>query len=73
MTPQAASHAAPPRYELRFASLFVEGRGFAFPCDARGTVDLDTLSDRARRNYLHARSVVGREFGVPAVQACMPH
>jgi len=55
-------------YELRFQSLFHEGRALAFPCDARGHVDLDALSERARGNYLYARAVVGREFATPAVQ-----
>ena len=60
-------------YELRFASLFVEGRGLAFPCDAAGHVDLDRLSDRARSNYLYARAVVGREYRHPAVQRSERH
>ena len=57
-----------PGYELRFRSLFDEGRAYAFPCDANGRVDLDALSDRARQNYLYARTVVGREFSTPAIQ-----
>ena len=57
-----------PVYELRFRSLFDEGRGLAFPCDAAGAVDLDALSPRARQNYFYARTVVGREFAMPAVQ-----
>jgi hypothetical protein len=48
--------------------LFNEGSAYAFPCDAAGHVDLDALSDRARINYLYARTVVGREFAVPAVE-----
>lgn len=55
-------------YELRFQSLFDEGRAYAFPCDASGHVDLDALSDRARLNYLYARAVIGREVAMPAVQ-----
>lgn len=60
-------------YELRFASLFHEGRGFAFPCDAKGSVDLDALSPRALTNYLYARSVIGREVATPRVQRCVLH
>jgi len=59
-------------YELRFRSLHNPGRGYAFACDARGQVDLDALSERARSNYLYARTVVGREFETPAVQARDP-
>ncbi|HZE91504.1 MAG TPA: hypothetical protein VE029_07335 [Rhizobacter sp.] len=54
-------------YEIRFQSLFHEGRALAFPCDAQGHVQIDRLSDRARTNYLYARAVVGREYATPAV------
>jgi hypothetical protein len=53
---------------LRFRSLFDEGRGYAFPCDAGGRVDMDALSRRALDNYLYARTVIGREFLTPAVE-----
>lgn len=52
---------------LRFQSLFHEGRGFSFPCDAKGQVDLNHMSERARNNYLHARAMVGRDLAVPVV------
>ena len=55
-------------YLLRFRSLFNDGRGLSFPCDAMGLVDLDHLSERARQNYFYARTVIGREFYVPAVE-----
>jgi hypothetical protein len=54
-------------FELRFQSLFNDGRGLTFPCDAAGHVDLDTLTERARCNYFFARSVIGRDFAHPAV------
>jgi hypothetical protein len=56
------------QYQLRFQSLFDSGRGFAFPCDPQGQVDLDRLSERARNNYFYARAMVGRELAVPAVE-----
>lgn len=62
-----ASAHAPSAFELRFQSLFNEGRALAFPCDAVGRVDLDALSERARNNYFYARSVVGRDYALPAV------
>jgi hypothetical protein len=55
-------------FELRFASLFNDGRALAFPCDATGRVDLDTLSERARCNYFYAHSLIGRDFALPAVR-----
>lgn len=61
---------APPHFELRFASLFDAGRGLAFPCDEAGHVDIDALSERARLNYLYARTAIGREFTCPCV---LPH
>lgn len=60
-------------YELRFQSLFDSGRGFSFPCDPEGQVDLDRLSDRARNNYLYARAMVGRELSCPAVKLAALH
>jgi hypothetical protein len=59
---------APTQYELCFQSLFDRGRGYAFPCDCNGRVDLDRLSERARNNYLYARALVGRELALPAVR-----
>ncbi|HEX6708633.1 MAG TPA: hypothetical protein VF169_28105 [Albitalea sp.] len=61
------------QYELRFASLFIEGRAYAFPCDAEGHVDIDSLSAKARLNYFYARTVIGREFSVPSVLRCALH
>lgn len=60
-------------YEIRFQSLFDEGRALSFPCDSQGRVSLDDLSDRARDNYLYARAVVGREFAMPTVRANQLH
>lgn len=60
-------------YQLRFRSLFDAGRGFAFPCDNQGHVDLDHLSEHARNNYFYARAMVGRELSVPAVEASALH
>ncbi|WP_298927329.1 hypothetical protein [uncultured Ramlibacter sp.] len=58
-----------PSCQLRFRSLFASGRGFAFPCDPAGQVDLDRMSEQARNNYFYARAMVGRELAVPAVEA----
>jgi hypothetical protein len=60
-----------PTHEIRFHSLF-RGRGLCFPCDERGRVELDALSDRARENYLYARAVVGVEFAHPEVCPAVP-
>ncbi|HEU5295462.1 MAG TPA: hypothetical protein VFU71_11805 [Burkholderiaceae bacterium] len=55
------------RYELRFMSLSDRGRGYAFPCDALGNVDIDALSERGRASYLFARAVVGNVLSAPIV------
>lgn len=60
-------------YELRFRSLFNEGRALAFPCNARGQVDLDALSPRARNNYFYAHTVIGREFTMSTVSPAGAH
>jgi hypothetical protein len=62
-----SSHPNP--FQLRFRSLFDRGRGFSFPCDGAGHVDLDQLTEQARNNYLYARAMVGRELSFPAVEA----
>ena len=61
------------QHQLHFASLFKPGRGFAFPCDERGTVNLDSLTERARQNYLYAHTLIGREFARPVVQPATVH
>ncbi len=55
------------RYELRFTGLFNRGRGFAFPCDAEGHVDMDRLTVHARLNYFYARAMVGSELSAPVI------
>ena len=57
-----------PHYQLRFQSLFRQGRGWAFPCDAQGQVDMDAMSDHVRDSYLFARALVGLEVSHPQVQ-----
>ena len=57
------------QYELRYSGLFDPQRCFAFPCDARGCVELDRLSERARIDYLFARATVGMDFAAPVVLA----
>lgn len=67
------SQAEGTRFELRFQSLFDEGRAYAFPCDASGRVDIDALSHRLRLNYLFVRTLIGRDFSMPAVQPATLH
>lgn len=67
MNASSAFGAPKPRYELRFAGLFNRGRGYSFPCDAEGRVDVDHLSEQARSNYLRARAAVGKELSPPTV------
>ena len=58
----------PPTFVLRFDRMLGFGPALSFPCDAAGRVDLDSLGERARCNYFYARTVIGREFAMPAVQ-----
>ena len=60
-------------YEIRFQSLFHEGRALCLPCDEQGQVALDALSDRARDTYLYARAVIGREYAYPMVRPSAAH
>ncbi|ROZ66229.1 hypothetical protein [Ramlibacter sp. WS9] len=67
-SPCATHQAEPSAWTLLFRPLFQAGRGFAFPCDPQGGVDMDALSERARNNYLYARAMMGREVTWPSVQ-----
>lgn len=58
----------PLAFQLRFRCLLPSGRGFTFPCDRHGRVDMDRLSERVRNNYLFARAMVGRDLLAPAVE-----
>jgi hypothetical protein len=53
-------NASPPSFEVRFVSLYTPGRGYVFPCDGHGFVDLDRLSEQAR-------AMVGRELATPRI------
>jgi hypothetical protein len=66
---QAITSIRAAHYELRFQSLHRQGRGWAFPCNAQGEVDLDHLGERARNNYFFARALMGRDYTFPSVQA----
>lgn len=57
------------KHELRFLALEDGSEGYAFPCDPAGRVELDSLSERERIDYLYARAVVGREVAPPSVIA----
>jgi hypothetical protein len=54
-------------YELRYMGLFNSGRGYAFPCNEAGQVDIDRLSAKGRLNYFYARVVVGTELSMPSI------
>ena len=62
------SETAGHNHVLWYRPLSGEGRGFLFPCDADGRVNLDALNDQAKNNYLFARTAKGREFATPAVR-----
>ncbi|MEP7299498.1 MAG: hypothetical protein ABI702_25225 [Burkholderiales bacterium] len=66
-------HSPGPAYELRFHSLVDEARTFHVPCDATDGVDIDSLSERSRIDYLFARTLIGREFAAPAVRLSVFH
>jgi hypothetical protein len=55
-------------FQLAFRSLFNSGRGYAFPCDALGRVDMDRMSEKARTNYFAACSKVGQELCTPSIE-----
>ena len=67
MSTSSALRTDDTRFELRYRSVSPYRCSFAFPCDERGRVSLDELSDLARDNYLYARAMVGRDLLLPQV------
>jgi len=61
---------APAGFVLCFCGLQDGNQLYAFPCDALGNVDMDSLSERARNNYLFARALMGLQVSWPAVRRC---
>ncbi len=55
MSHSSSSMQTAAAFEIRFQSLFNQGRALAFPCDSTGMVNLDAMSEKARNNYLFAR------------------
>ena len=66
---QTSSTQTATGFEIRFQSLFRQGRALAFPCDREGHIDLDAISERARNNYFFARATIGIEYAMPVVSA----
>jgi hypothetical protein len=66
-TSSFAAAVTAPHYHLRFANLFNPGRGYSFPCDAAGWVNIGQLSERVRSSYVTACTQVGQELGTPVV------
>ena len=56
-------------FELRLAPLADGGRALSLPCDARGFLDLNSLGERARIDYLFVPAVTARAFSLPAATA----
>ncbi|HEX6720811.1 MAG TPA: hypothetical protein VF107_04545 [Burkholderiaceae bacterium] len=67
MTETSPVDPSPIRHELRFTSLSDRGRGYTFPCDAQGRVDIDALPELARASYFFARAMVGSMLSAPTV------
>jgi hypothetical protein len=54
----------------RFVDREYELKSLAFPCDAAGRVNLDTLDERSRNEYLFARAMTGRDYAFPLMASC---
>jgi hypothetical protein len=66
---QSTAHSSDEVYELQFCGLHQESLLLKFPCDAKGHVNLDALSEQALAAYLVARRLVGRDLATPEVRA----
>jgi hypothetical protein len=71
---QRNTSAAPVAFShsLRYVPLVAGRRGYVFPCDPTGRVELDCLSDMDRNDFLYAKHLVGMAFGVPCVEHIAP-
>ena len=56
--------------ELRFVHREDDLKSLAFPCNAAGHVDLDTLDEHKRNQYLFARVLMGRDYAFPVLALC---
>ncbi|GAA6141908.1 hypothetical protein [Hydrogenophaga sp. 5NK40-0174] len=54
-------------YELWYSSKCRQEPDLHFPCDDHGVVDLDSLSEKDKADYLFARALVGRDYAPPTV------
>ena len=54
-------------HQLRFTARSPGQQAYAFPCDERGQVDLDALSDRVRNEYYFARKLAGHGLATRTV------
>jgi len=68
MQDEAPTSPQPGRYTLFFRSILLAGRGYAFPCNAEGRVELQAMSTRLRQNYLYAKARVGLELLSPVIE-----
>jgi len=66
---QTSSTPAATGFEIKCRSLLREGRSLTFPCDSKGCVDLDALSERARNSYFFACATIGRAYALRVVKA----
>ena len=58
-------------HRLHFPPLGAARPACDFPCDAMGHVDMDALGELGLTRYLYARAVIGREYALPVVRACL--
>jgi len=62
-----------PCFEIRYVPLNGTWPLLAFPCDADGSVALDSLPETARNDYFFARAVVGVAYAIPSITRCAMH
>jgi hypothetical protein len=74
-TPMTTASPSPTAgcFQIRFRSAFLHGQSMAFPCDERGEVDMDLLSEAGRRDYLFARVITRRDCTAPEIVATPTH
>jgi hypothetical protein len=64
-------YSATEEFRLSFEPLNRHATAYEFPCDANGNVALDAADDGMRMRYWYARGLIGRDYGLPRINACL--
>lgn len=53
------------KFQLRFNALYEQGKGYTFPCDKDGKVDISSMSASEIESYALVHVLTGLEYSYP--------